>query len=135
GTARHTPRDPGAGPAGARPAPRAGSGIARYQGSGSPRSGADLRSRAGLVRADWRDTPALASAAGGVSVLSEPWGIAHGAGARGTTRPAPAARGRAPPPPGGPPFPRTHPVLPRPPSIRPARAQPGPGPPPPPPPR
>src|SRR5262249_43594435 len=55
--------------------------------------------------------PALTSPAGVVYLLSEPWGIAHGARTRGTTLPARAARGRAPAPPGGALYARNHLVL------------------------
>ena len=101
GAAGHASRDPGAGAAGARPADRPGAGVDGHQGPCRPGGGADLRPGAGVVRTGWRDPPALPDAVGLMSVLSQPGGVADGAGARGTARPAGAAGGRPDAPPGG----------------------------------
>jgi predicted ATPase len=88
GAAGYPPRDPSAGPAGARPADCSGAGLDRYEGYGGLRSGADLCPGTGVMCAGRGDAPALPGAAGLMSVLSQPGGVANGAGARGTALPA-----------------------------------------------
>jgi predicted ATPase len=85
------PETPRAHPEGARCAARLGSSIHGGQESGGPGSGADLRPRADVVRAGRRDPPGLLGTAGFIGVLSEPGGIADGAGAWSTALTAGAA--------------------------------------------
>ena len=98
----HAPRESGAGPAGARPASCALTGVDGDPGDGGSGGGADLCPGAGVVLARGRDATALPNAAGTMSVLSQPWSIIDGTGAGGTALPTCTACGGTNAAPGGP---------------------------------
>ena len=79
-----------------------GPALMATKGYGGPRGGADLRPGAGVVRAGRRDAAALPDAAGLMAVLSDPRGIADGAGAGGTALQLAQRAADADAPPGGP---------------------------------
>ena len=85
GAARYAPRDPGAGPAGARLANHPGTGTAGHQGLRCPGGGADLCPGAGVVRAGRRDAAALSDPVGLRSVLSRPGGVTRRRGSSGNS--------------------------------------------------
>src|SRR5262249_51277704 len=102
------PRDPSAGPAGARPTDCAGTGIDGYPGYRGPGGRADLRPGTSVVCADWRHPPARPNASGLVSILLLTGGIADRTGAWGTVLQADTAHGCANTSPGGPRSARGH---------------------------
>ena len=103
GAAGHASRDPGAGPAGTRPAACPGAGVDGHQGLWRPRRWSRPMPGRGRCAQQVGETPQLFPTLRGLCrFYHKPGGVADSAGAGGTALAAGAACGRHHAPPGGP---------------------------------